>query len=83
VAKGTKRHLDRLYAALERLAAAPGQGRPLRELPGKGSLPERGVYFFREPGETRSGKPETPRIVRVGTHAGQQGLEVKASCWTS
>lgn len=31
--------------------------------------PARGVYFFREPGESRTDTGSGPRIVRVGTHA--------------
>jgi hypothetical protein len=31
------------------------------------------VYFFREPGENRSGRPDVARVVRVGTHAVSAG----------
>ncbi len=31
--------------------------------------PERGVYFFFEPGEQRDANPSSRRVVRVGTHA--------------
>ena len=35
--------------------------------------PQRGVYFFREPGEIRTDTGDGPRIVRVGTHALKSG----------
>jgi hypothetical protein len=66
-------NLERFYSLLERLAEAPGQGRPLGELPARSSLPERGVYFFREPGEHRAANPNALRVVRVGTHAVSSG----------
>lgn len=66
-------NLDRFYTLLARLAEAPGQGRPLRELSARSSLPERGVYFFREPGEHRAANPNASRVVRVGTHAVSSG----------
>ena len=37
--------------------------------------PERGVYFFMEPGETRSDTGRGPRIVRVGTHGLKPGSQ--------
>ena len=36
---------------------------------GRMNWPRRGVYFFFENGEERSGSGDGPRIVRVGTHA--------------
>lgn len=66
------RDLDRFYALLARLRAVPGQGRPLREYTGHDPRPARGVYFF-EPGECRRDAPETPRVVRAGTHAVSAG----------
>lgn len=60
---------DRLYELLGALEARPGQGRRLADYTGKSGWPARGVYFFREPGEHRSGNAGAPRIVRVGTHA--------------
>ena len=60
--------IDRFYALLGRLASLPGQGRPLRSYTGRDRWPERGVCFFREPGELRAGG-NVPRIVFVGTHA--------------
>jgi hypothetical protein len=66
-------NLDRLYAVLAELASTALQGRPLRELPGRDALPERGVYFFMEPGELRRCDPSASRVVRVGTHALSKG----------
>jgi hypothetical protein len=60
--------LDRFYGLLQVLESLPGQGRPLREYQGSSGWPDRGVYFFREPGELRR-DASTQRIVRVGTHA--------------
>ena len=65
--------LKRFYSLVARLADATGQGRSLRELGGRSSLPERGVYFFSEPGEFRAAKPGVIRVVRVGTHAVSTG----------
>ncbi len=66
-------NLERFYSLLARLGDAPGQGRPLRELPGRSLLPKRGVYFFMEQDEFRAANPTVRRIVRVGTHAVSSG----------
>jgi hypothetical protein len=71
--------LDRFYSLLAELERRPGQGRRLAEYTGKSSWPRRGVYFFREPGEWRSGQPGVPRIVRVGTHA--VSANAKSTLW--
>ncbi|MWB77966.1 hypothetical protein GLS40_08025 [Pseudooceanicola sp. 216_PA32_1] len=42
--------------------------------------PQRGVYFFFEPGEQRSGSGDGARVVRVGTHALKPGSNTKL--WT-
>jgi len=55
------------------LAAQPLQAQELREHTGGSSWPSRGVYFFMESGEFRSRAPQSPRIVRVGTHAVSSG----------
>ena len=65
--------LDHFYSLLARLAEMPGQGRRLSELPVCASMPERGVYFFHEPGEHRAANPNILRVVRVGTHAVSSG----------
>ena len=71
--------LGRFYDLLSRLRQRPGQGRQLRELNGRSGWPQRGVYFFLEPGETRTARTAVSRIVRVGTHAVSTGS--KASLW--
>ena len=62
-------HLSRFYALLGALEERLGGARRLRMCSGTLSWPTRGVYFFREPGEVRTGSGTGPRIVRVGTHA--------------
>lgn len=58
----------RLYVLLERLEGALRGSRRLDRLGTASSWPGRGVYFFFEPGETRSGGGDYLRLVRVGTH---------------
>jgi hypothetical protein len=57
------------YELLDRLARRIGGPRCLRECDGRMEWPERGIYFFFESGEARSGSGAGPRVVRVGTHA--------------
>jgi hypothetical protein len=73
--KVTSDDLDRFYSLLGQLAAAKAQGRPLRELPKRAFLPQRGVYFFMEPGEGRAKDPSAQRVVRVGTHGLKTGAK--------
>lgn len=61
--------LERFYTILSQLETAGPQGLRLDSYNGRSPFPGRGVYFFREPGEYRLTKPNTMRIVRVGTHA--------------
>ena len=61
-------HLERFYATLGELELRLGGARMLGQCNGTMYWPERGVYFFREPGEFRS-DGRSHRIVRVGTHA--------------
>lgn len=70
-------HLDRFYTLLARLEAVSPQGRRLDEQSGRSPWPARGVYFFREPGETRNRTPAMPPVVRVGTHAVSTGSKSK------
>lgn len=72
------RSLERFYDLLVRLLGLDGQGKPLREYTGQANWPERGVYFFMEPGEYRKGS-RSPRVVRVGTHA--LGKGAKSRLW--
>ncbi len=59
----------RFYDLMHRLEGRVGGTRLLAECTGGMGWPERGVYFFLEPGETRSGSGAGLRVVRVGTHA--------------
>jgi hypothetical protein len=70
--------LDTFYGLLSDLAAS-SRRRLLAECNGRDRWPKRGVYFFMEPGEFRAGRPNTSRIVRVGTHAVSSGS--KSTLW--
>lgn len=72
-------HLHKFYFLLSHLERLNGQGLPLSSYSGKSRLPERGVYFFREPGEFRTSAPNVRRVVRVGTHALTAGS--KSTLW--
>ena len=61
--------LGEFYDLLSRLADKTGGRRSLGSANGRMIWPRRGVYFFFEPGETRSGSGTRNRVVRVGTHA--------------
>ncbi|MCL4677738.1 MAG: hypothetical protein KJ017_03985 [Alphaproteobacteria bacterium] len=65
--------LRRFYALLDDLARRTGGPRTLAACSGRMEWPQRGVYFFMEPGEVRQGSGEGLRIVRVGTHALKDG----------
>jgi hypothetical protein len=68
----TTKDLDRFYNLLNELKDRIGGTRTLKTADGRMDWPQRGVYFFFEPGEARSTSGE--RVVRVGTH----GLKAKA-----
>jgi hypothetical protein len=61
------RDRDRFYSILLDLEARVGK-RLLRDCHGRLNWPMRGVYFFLEEGEFRQ-DGQTPRVVRIGTHA--------------
>ena len=61
--------LIRFYDALDRLRHVVGGERLVSECTGRMDWPSRGVYFFLEPGESRSDSRQGLRVVRVGTHA--------------
>jgi hypothetical protein len=61
--------LIRFYRSLDLLAGKIGGPRELGSADGRMMWPRRGVYFFFEPGESRSGTGLGRRVVRVGTHA--------------
>lgn len=75
-----RQDLIEFYAILDRLEKQTGGARTLAECHGRMVWPQRGVYFFREPGEMRSDTGDGPRIVRVGTHALKAGAGTKL--WT-
>ena len=60
----------RFYALLAQIEQEVGGRRRLAACDGRMGWPERGVYFFFEPGEHRSLSGEGDRVVRVGTHTG-------------
>jgi hypothetical protein len=64
-----REQLIRFYSLLDKLETNIGGARPLAECSGRMDWPKRGVYFFREPGESRADTGDGPRIVRIGTHA--------------
>jgi hypothetical protein len=61
--------LDSFYGLLTRVEDRIGGRRCLGDSNGRMLWPERGVYFFFEPGESRAPDSEAARVVRVGTHA--------------
>ena len=64
---------QRFYGLMDRLEGRVGGTRLLAECTGGMGWPRRGLYFFFEPGETRSGSGAGLRVVRVGTHALKAG----------
>ena len=62
-------HTIAFYQHLQELERRIGGKHSLANSDGKMSWPKRGVYFFFEHSEARSGSGVGPRIVRVGTHA--------------
>ena len=63
----------RFYRLLDRLEDRVGGPRLLKSCRAGMSLPRRGVYFFYENGESRSGTGAGPRVVRIGTHGLNHG----------
>jgi len=61
--------LDSFHDLLDELEMKIGGRRRLGICDGRMNWPERGVYFFFEPGENRHESPSRSRVVRVGTHA--------------
>jgi len=64
--------LDRLYRSLDDLTRRVGGAPKLKDCTGYMDWPDRGVYFFLEPGETRASTDQS-RVTRVGTHAVTSG----------
>ena len=63
----------RFYAALRRPEEGIGGTRRLSRCDGCAGWPERGVCFFFEGGEGRTGSGAGPRVIHVGTHALRSG----------
>ncbi len=70
----------RFYKLLDSLATLVGGPWLLRSCHGKMDWPTRGVYFFYERSEARSGTGAGQRVVRVGTH----GLKIgsQSTLWS-
>lgn len=73
-AMGRREDLDRFYKLMHELEDRVGGKRLLSDPYLSQVLPRRGVYFFFEPGEYRE-DGDTPRVVRVGTHAVSAGSQ--------
>ena len=67
----------RFFELLEQLEVRMGGSRCVGSLTGRMQWPERGVCFFFEPGERRSGSGTGLRVVHVGTHAVSGGSKSK------
>ncbi len=65
--------IQTFYEILDRLREKHGGYRTLADSHSGLDWPERGVYFFFEPGERRSDSGEGLRVTRVGTHALVEG----------
>lgn len=72
-------HLRRFYDCIAHLQTRTGGTRKLSVCPSRMPWPARGVYFFMEPGETRSNSGRGLRVVRVGTHGLKPGA--KSTLW--
>ena len=67
--KARLEHVRRLYNLLDELELHLGGKRTLEGAHGRMDWPDRGVYFFFEPGQVRTTSGTGPRVTRVGTHA--------------
>jgi len=67
-----QRHVDRFYELLDTLKQRVRGAQKLKNCTGYMDWPDRGVYFFLEPGETRDATDQL-RVTRVGTHAVSEG----------
>lgn len=74
------RDMDRFYALIRRLSAThAGLPANLADHTAKSIRPQRGIYFFFEPGERRMTSPFEDRVTRIGTHSVSAGS--KATLW--
>lgn len=74
-----RKSLAEFYQILEEVRTKIGGFKLLADSHGRMGWPTRGVYFFFEPGEVR-GDGQTPRVVRVGTHAVSRNS--RTTLWT-
>jgi hypothetical protein len=72
------RDLDKFYTLLDDLEKSVGGKRKLGNCHGRMNWPERGVYFFFHPTETRDSTDQL-RLTRIGTHAVSKSSS--ASLW--
>lgn len=68
-------NICQFYEILEDLEGTVGGKRMLKNATGRVDWPERGVYFFFEPGEVQTTSSSGLRVVRVGTHALKAGSQ--------
>lgn len=64
--------VDRLYALIDRLADRVNGYQYLSDCHGRMDWPERGIYLFFAPDETRASSDQL-RVTRIGTHAVSSG----------
>lgn len=64
--------LDTIYSLLDELEATVGGKRKLGDCDGRMNWPDRGIYFFFHPDQTRS-ETDQLRLTRIGTHAVSDG----------
>jgi hypothetical protein len=64
--------LNRFYSLINTLQKQVGGTQKLKSCTGYMDWPDRGVYFFLEPGETHQSTDQL-RVTRVGTHAVSEG----------
>lgn len=76
--KGVLQDLELFYNLLDRLGGWAGGPHRLAECDGGMPWPKMGVYFFREPSESRVAQPGF-RVTRVGTHA--VGVGSRSTLW--
>ena len=79
IVKTRKDDLISFYQLLDRLAQKTGGRLLLSGCDSRINFPSRGVYFFMEPNEVRTGSGSGSRIVRVGTHGLKLGA--KSTLW--
>ena len=74
-----RQDLDRFYALLDDLETTVGGPRRLRDCDGRMRWPDRGLYVFFHPTESRASSDQR-RVTRIGTHAVSAGGDT--TLWT-